>query len=93
MIENCLTSVGGKCPVCESNSELWNSGSDANKELARTRKRKLSYYTNIYVVKDPANPENEGRVFLYKFGKKIFCLLYTSPSPRDATLSRMPSSA
>ena len=72
LIENCLTSVGGKCPVCESNSELWNSGSDANKELARARKRKLSYYANIYVVKDPANPENEGRVFLYKFGKKIF---------------------
>ena len=72
LIDNCLTSVGGKCPVCESNSELWNSGSDANKELARTRKRKLSYYANIYVVKDPANPSNEGQVFLYKFGKKIF---------------------
>ena len=72
LIDNCLTSVGGKCPVCESNSELWNSGSDANKELARTRKRKLSYYANIYVVKDPSNPSNDGQVFLYKFGKKIF---------------------
>ena len=81
LIENCLTSVGGKCPVCESNSELWNSGTDANKELARTRKRKLSYYANIYVVKDPANPENEGRVFLYKFGKKIFDKIMEAMQP------------
>ena len=72
LIDNCLTTVGGTCPVCEKNRVLWNSGSDADKEEARKQKRKLSYYANIYVVKDPANPQNEGKVFLYKFGKKIF---------------------
>ena len=71
-IENSLTTVGGKDPVSEYNTELWNSGTDANKQIARTQKRKLSYFTNIYVVKDPSNPDNEGKVFLYKFGKKIF---------------------
>jgi hypothetical protein len=81
LIDNCLTSIGGKCPVCESNSELWNSGSDANKEIARGRKRKLSYYSNIYVVKDPSNPENEGKVFLFKYGKKIFDKIQAAMQP------------
>ena len=72
LIDNCLTTLGQQCPVCEKNRVLWNSGTDADKEEARKQKRKLSYYANIYVVKDPANPQNEGRVFLYKFGKKIF---------------------
>ena len=71
-IENSLTSVGKADPISEYNTELWNSGSEANKEIARKQKRKLSYTTNILVVKDPAHPENEGKVFLYKFGKKIF---------------------
>ena len=71
-IENSLTTTGGKDPVSEYNRELWNSGSEANKETVRKQKRKLSYYSNIYVVKDSANPSNEGQVFLYKFGKKIF---------------------
>jgi hypothetical protein len=71
-IENSLTTVGQKDPVSEYNRELWNSGSEANKETVRKQKRKLSYYSNIYVVKDPANPANEGRVFLFKYGKKIF---------------------
>ena len=71
-IENSLTTVGGKDPVGELNRELWNSGSDADKDIVRKQKRKLSFYANIYVVKDPANPQNEGGVFLYKFGKKIF---------------------
>ena len=71
-IENSLTTLGQKDPVSEHNSQLWNSGSDANKEIARKQKRRLSYYSNIYVVSDPANPENEGKVFLYKYGKKIF---------------------
>ena len=71
-IENSLTTLGQTDPVSEHNRVLWNSGSDADKDEARKQKRKLSYYANIYVVKDPANPENEGRVFLYKFGKKIF---------------------
>ena len=162
-IENSLTTIGQKDPVSEYNRTLWNSGNDKDKEIVRKQKRKLSYYANIYVVKDPANPANDGNVFLFKFGKKIFdkimaamqpefedetpinpfdfwqganfklkirkvdgywnydksefdspsallddddalealwktqhslaCLLYTSPSPRDGLLSRMPSSA
>ena len=71
-IENSLTTLNQKDPVSEFNTGLWNSGVDSDKEIARRQKRKLSYYTNIYVVKDPANPQNEGKVFLYKFGKKIF---------------------
>ena len=71
-IENSLTTLGQKDPVSEYNSMLWNNGTDAGKEMARKQKRKLTYISNIYVVKDPANPENEGKVFLYKFGKKIF---------------------
>ena len=71
-IENSLTTIGKPDPISEHNTELWNSGSEANKEVARKQKRKLSYITNILIVKDPAHPENEGKVFLYKFGKKIF---------------------
>jgi hypothetical protein len=71
-IENSLTTTGGKDPVSEYNRELWNSGSEKDKETVRKQKRKLSYYSNIYVVKDPANPANEGKVFLFKYGKKIF---------------------
>jgi hypothetical protein len=71
-IENCPTTLGLPCPVCEKNSELWNSGVESDKEIARARKRKLNYISNIYVVSDPANKQNEGKVFLYKYGKKIF---------------------
>lgn len=81
LIDNCLTTLGSKCPICESNSLLWNSGSDANKEIARARKRKLYYYSNIYVIKDPKNPENEGKVFLFKYGKKIFDKIQTAMKP------------
>jgi len=72
LIDNCLTTINQKCPVCEHNSGLWNNGTDAGKEVARKQKRKLTYVSNIYVVKDPANPANEGKVFLFKYGKKIF---------------------
>ena len=71
-IENSRTTLGEKDPVSEFNSELWNNGTDAGKEQARKQKRKLTYIANIMVIKDPANPQNEGGVFLYKFGKKIF---------------------
>ena len=80
-IENSLTTLGQKDPVSEHNSQLWNSGSDANKEIARKQKRRLSYYSNIYVVSDPTNPENEGKVFLYKFGKKIFDKITAAMQP------------
>ena len=72
LIDNCLTTLNTQCPVCEHNSALWNSGIEANKEIVRKQKRKLNYIANIYVVSDPKHPENEGRVFLFKFGKKIF---------------------
>lgn len=71
-IENSLTTINQDDPVSEYNSKLWNSGVDADKEQARKQKRRLKYTSNIYVVKDPANPENEGKVFMYSFGKKIF---------------------
>ena len=80
-IENSLTTLGQKDPVSEYNSQLWNNGTDAGKESARKQKRKLTYISNIYVVKDPANPENEGKVFLYKYGKKIFDKLTAAMQP------------
>ena len=80
-IENSLTTLGQKDPVSEYNTTLWNNGTDAGKELARKQKRKLTYVSNIYVVKDPANPENEGKVFLYKYGKKIFDTITTAMQP------------
>ena len=80
-IENSLTTLGSKDPVSEYNSQLWNSGIDADKEVARKQKRKLSYYSNIYVVKDPANPDNEGKVFLFRYGKKIFDKITAAMQP------------
>ena len=71
-IENSLTTLGQKDPVSEYNSKLWNSGIEANKEVARKQKRRLNYTSNVYIVKDPANPQNEGQVRLYRYGKKIF---------------------
>jgi hypothetical protein len=81
LIDSCLTTLNQKCPICEHNSGLWNSGMDSNKEVARKQKRKLTYMSNIYVVKDPANPENEGKVFLFKYGKKIFDKLTEAMQP------------
>jgi len=80
-IENSLTTIGGKDPLGEYNRELWNTGTEANKETVRKQKRKLSYYSNIYVVKDPTNPQNEGKVFLFKFGKKIFDKILNAMQP------------
>jgi hypothetical protein len=71
-IHNCPTTLGEKCPVCEANSELWNSGTESDKRIARDRKRKLNYVSNILVVEDPSAPQNKGKVFLFKYGKKIF---------------------
>ena len=71
-IENSLTTLGQKDPVSEYNTSLWNSGIEANKEVARKQKRRLTYISNVYIVKDPSNPENEGTVRLFKYGKKIF---------------------
>jgi hypothetical protein len=80
-IENSLTTKGGKDPVSEMNSQLWNSGLDSDKDIARERRRKLQYISNIYVISDPANPQNEGKVFLYKYGKKIFDKINEAMNP------------
>lgn len=81
-IENSLTTLNKKDPVSEHNTVLWNSGIESNKEIARKQKRKLQYIANIYVVKDSGNPDNEGKVFLYKFGKKIFDKLNDLMNPQ-----------
>ena len=83
-IENSLTSIGQTDPVGELNSKLWNSGIDADKEKARTQKRRLHYVTNILVLQDPSAPQNEGKEFLYKFGKKIYDKLMDSMQPEFA---------
>ena len=80
-IENSLTTINQNDPVSELNSKFWNSGVESDKEIARKQKRKLQYYSNIYVVKDSANPENEGKVFLYRFGKKIFDKIMETMQP------------
>jgi hypothetical protein len=80
-IENSLTTIGQKDPLSEYNSVLWNSGIEANKEIARKQKRRLTYFSNIYVVEDKANPQNEGKVFLFRFGKKIFDKISSMSNP------------
>ena len=80
-IENSLTTIGQKDPVSEYNSNLWNSGIESDKEIARKQKRKLQYTANIFVVSDPANSDNEGKVFLFKFGKKIFDMINDKMTP------------
>jgi len=86
-IENSLTTLGNNDPVSELNSAYWNSGIESDKEIARRQKRKLQYFSNIYVVSDPKNPENEGKVFLFRFGKKIFdkCMETMQPAFEDET--------
>jgi len=81
-IENSLTTLGQKDPVSEYNSVLWNSGIEANKEIARKQKRRLTYISNVLIVSDPKNPENEGQIKLYKFGKKIFDKLTEAMNPQ-----------
>lgn len=83
-IENSLTTIGKTDPVGEYNSKLWNSGIESDKEIARKQKRKLNFIANIYVVTDQQNPENEGKVFLFKFGKKIFDKLNDAMNPTYA---------
>lgn len=84
MIDNCPTTLGRKCPVCEHNTELWNSGLESDKKIVRDRKRKLTFISNVYVVTDQQNPENEGKVFLFKYGKKVFDKLNEAMNPQFA---------
>jgi len=81
-IENSLTTIGKNDPVSEHNSKLWNSGLESDKEIARKQKRRLHFVSNVYIVNDPGNPENEGKVFLYKYGKKIFDKLNELMNPQ-----------
>ena len=80
-IENSLTTLGQKDPLAEYNSTLWNSGIEANKEIARKQKRRLTYFSNIFVVEDKANPQNEGKTFLFRYGKKIFDKISSLSNP------------
>jgi hypothetical protein len=80
-IEKSLTSLGEKDPVSEYNMELWNTGLKSNQDIVRKQKRKLGFISNVYIVKDTANPENEGKVFMYKYGKKIFDKLNAAMNP------------
>ncbi len=80
LIEECPTSIGQKCPVCEDTNNLWNQGME---EAYRLRKKRVNYYANILIVKDPQTPENEGKVFKYRFGKKIYDKIMEKISPTD----------
>lgn len=81
-IENCPTTIGQNCPVCEANGVLWNSGIESDKEIVRERKRRQSFIANVLVISDPKNPDNEGKVFLFKFGAKIFDKLVDKMQPQ-----------
>lgn len=81
-VEKSLTTIGKDDPASEMNTKLWNTGLDSDKDIARKRKRRLHYVSNIYIVSDPANPENEGKVFLYQYGKKIFDKLMDAMQPQ-----------
>ena len=83
-IEGCKTTIEQDCIVCTANSALWNSGEEDDKKLASSRKRKLSYYSNILVVDDPANPENNGKVFLFRYGKKVMEKIEAKMSPDES---------
>jgi len=80
-IENCPTTLGEECCVCASNSTLWNSGLDSDKEIARNRKRKLSYYANVYIVSNPSDPSLEGQVKIFRFGAKVFDKIKSAMKP------------
>lgn len=83
-IEPCPTTLGQQCYVCSKNSELWQTGTEANKKIASARKRKTQYVANILVISDPKNPDNEGKTMLFKFGSKIFDMITAAFSPEDA---------
>lgn len=89
LIDNCPTSIGEKCPVCEANNQLWNEGGSENEELARSRKRRLKYISNIYVVQDTVNPDNEGKVFLFQYGAKIFEFIDKKINPPEPEFKDM----
>ena len=84
LVDTCPTTIGEDCPVCKYNQELWATGTEENQRIVRGQKRRLNYVTNILVVADKAHPENEGKVFMYRFGKKIFDKLMDAMQPDEA---------
>lgn len=84
LIESCPTTLGQQCVICDSNTAHWNEGSEASKKIASARKRKTKYYTNILVISDPKNPDNEGKVMIFSFGSKIFDMITACFSPEDS---------
>jgi len=87
-IKNCINTFGydKDCPICKKNMELWNSAFESDKAIASKRKRKLEYTSNILVIKDPNNPDNEGKVFLYKYGAKIYEKIKALMFPTESDL-------
>jgi len=83
-VEKCPTTLGKDCPACDNNRELWATGLESNKTIVRKQKRNLYFISNVYVVKDPANPDNDGKVFLFRYGKKIFDKLQEKMTPQFA---------
>jgi hypothetical protein len=86
LVENCPTTIGKPCPICEANGELWQTGTDENKKIVRRRSRKTNYVSNILIVKDPQIPENNGKVFLYRYGKRINEKITDKMFPKDGAL-------
>lgn len=82
--ENCLTTIDKDCPVCKANQLLWNSGIESQKKLASSRKRKITYYANVLIINDPATPENNGKVKIFRFGSQIFEMLMGAAKPKFA---------
>lgn len=82
LIENCPTTINGECPICAANGALYDSGIESNKKIASGRKRKLSYYSNVYIVKNPSNPELEGKVMIFRYGQKIHEKITAARSPK-----------
>jgi hypothetical protein len=85
-IEKCPTTIGKDCPVCEANGPLWTSGREADKEIVRKRKRRTSFISNILVISDPKNPDNEGKIFMFKYGKKIFDKVSEAMQPPEVEI-------
>ncbi len=81
LIDNCPKSIGKECPICEANNQLWAEGGTENETLARLRKKKLKYVSNVLVISDPTNPDNEGKVFLFQYGPKIFEFIQEKINP------------
>jgi len=82
-IEKSLSTIGKPDPCGELNKRCWNSGVESDKDNARSRKRKTDYYANVLIIKDPAHPELEGKVMIYKYGPQIHKMIEDSAYPKE----------